>query len=212
MIKNLSAVAAAVLTVLLVSPANVSARGFGGAHGGSAGHYSGSHQGSYSGSSNSGSHQGSYSGSHEGSYNGNHQGNYGGGAYGGNHEGSYNGGAASGYHPDAAAYGAGAYRNGVGAAYGAGAYGAGAYGANSGYYSALPSDEGVSQVVAPQTYVNPATGPVIIGGYPEGSGVVGGWGGNAPALRAAGNGINGDGFRGGADSFRGGGGFSGRGR
>ncbi len=102
-----------------------------------------------------------------------------------------------------ARYGAGAY--------GAGAYGAGAYGgaiSNSGYYSALPSDEGVSQVVVPQTYVPPVTGPVIIGGYPEGSGAVGGWGGNR---LGAGNGIDGDGFRGGADSFRGGGGFGGRG-
>ena len=174
--KNRLVVAAAVLTFTIGSPTNVSARGFGGAHGGgSAGHYSGSHQGSYNGNHYSGSHSGSTSG----------------GAYNGSHEGSFNGGAANGYHPDAAAYGA--------AAYGAAASN------NSGYYSAIPSDEGFSQVVAPQTYGTPTTGPVIIGGYPDGLGGVGGWGGNVPAVRAANGGFDGDGLRGG-------GGFRGRGR
>ena len=99
MIKNLLVGAAAALTLTVVSPAEVSARGFGGYHGGgSAGHYSGNREGGYGGNH--------YDGNHEGSFNG-----AGGASFG----------SGSGYHPHGAPYGAaGGYRNGADGAWGAG--------------------------------------------------------------------------------------------
>lgn len=175
MIKNLLVGSAAALIFTLAFPTDVSARGFGGYHGGgSGGHYSGNREGSYSGDH--------YNGSHEGSYNGQSGASFGSG---------------NGYHPHGAPYGAaGAYR-GADAAWGAAAYGAGAYN-TSGYYSAIPSDEGVTT----QPYVAPATGPVG-GGMSIVPGAVDGWGGDGAAPRGAGGGIGGaggfhGGFRGGA--------------
>jgi U1 small nuclear ribonucleoprotein len=170
MIKNLLVCAAAALTLTVVSPAEVSARGFGGYHGGgSAGHYSGNREGGYSGNH--------YNGSHEGSFNG-----AGGASFG----------SGSGYHPHGAPYGAaGGYRNGAEGAWGAGAYGAAAYD-TSGYYSAIPSDEGVTT----QPYMPPTTGPIVNGGMSIVPGAVGAWGGDGAAFRGAGGGAGG-GFRGG---------------
>jgi hypothetical protein len=177
MIKNLLVGAVTVVTLTVASPREVSARGFGGYHGGgSAGHYGGNREGGYGGNH--------YNGNHEGSFNG-----AGGAAFG----------SGSGYHPHGAPYGAaGGYRNGAEGAWGAGAWGAGAYGAaaydTSGYYSAIPSDEGVTT----QPYMPPTTGPIVNGGMSIVPGAVGAWGGDGTPLRGAG----GDGgFRGG---FRGG--------
>jgi hypothetical protein len=154
MFKNLLVGTAAALTFTLVSPAEVIARGFGGYHGGgSAGHHSGSREGSYSGDH--------YNGNHEGSDNGAGRGSYGTG---------------NGYHPHGAPYGAaGVYRAGADAGWGAAAYG-GAADDTSGYYSAIPSDEGVTQEVPTQPYVPPTTGAA--GGISIVPGVVGGWGGD----------------------------------
>jgi hypothetical protein len=176
MIKNQLVGAAAVLIFAVAFPTDVSARGFGGYHGGgSGGHYSGSREGSYSGNH--------YNGSHEGSYNG---------------QGGASFGSGNGYHPHGAPYAAaGAYR-GADADWGAGAYGAAAYD-TSAYYSAIPSDEGVTT----QPYVAPVTGPVVGGGMSIVPGAVGAWGGDGAAFRGAGGGVGGDGgfhggFRGGA--------------
>ena len=158
MIKNVLVGSASVIMFTLAFPSGVSARGFGGYHGGGGGggggHYSGNREGSYSGNH--------YNGSHEGSYNG---------------QGGASFGSGNGYHPHGAPYGAAGGYRGADAALGAGAWGAGAYGAaaedSSGYYSAIPSDEGVTT----QPYVPPANGPVVGGGISIVPGAVGGWGG-----------------------------------